>query len=39
MYKACNAGLICSNIAFKITNKYFKNAKYMSITVLGTKVI
>lgn len=39
MYKARNAGLTCSNIAFKITNKYFKNAKYMSVTVLGTEVI
>lgn len=39
MYKTLNSSSACSNIAFRMTNKYFQNDKYTSVTVLSTTVI
>ena len=37
--KTLNSDLVCSNIAFKMTNRYFQNIKYISVTALGIGII
>lgn len=39
MCKTHNSGPACSDIAFKMNNKYFQPAKYISVTILGTGAI